>query len=351
MNLNALLVCVPFALLLDRFEADPTLVFLVTALGLIPLVAILSKATEHLADSVGPAAGGLLAVSLANFPDLIIGLFALQKGLQEVVKASLIGGILANILFTLGLSIFIGGLRHPTLKFDLRAAGLNAGMLQLAAVALMIPAIFKLSAEKATNDLSLEIAILLFLVYLASLLFTVARFRSEAETAGPAHTDQPDSGQATWSLKRTLSILVLSAAVVALLSETLTDAIEPMAADLGLTPLFAGIILLALVGSPSELINAILFARRNQPDLVLGLAVGSSLQTALFVAPVLVFTSYWVGDRPLDLLFSQFEIAAVVLGTFIALRVLANGETTWIEGLMAMVVYLMLGYAFYFLPG
>jgi Ca2+:H+ antiporter len=153
-----------------------------------------------------------------------------------------------------------------------------------------------------------------------------------------------------WSLRTTVSLLLVAAIAVGALSETLTDTIEPMAADLGLTPVFAGIILLALVGSVSEMSNAVRFARNNQLDLVLGLAVGSSLQTALFVAPTLVFVSYWVGDRPLDLLFSQFEIAAVVLATFIALRVLANGETTWIEGLMAMAVYLMLGYAFYCLP-
>jgi Ca2+:H+ antiporter len=349
MRLRILFLLTPLALVLDRIQADPTLIFVITAIALIPLIGLLGKATEHLADSLGPTTGGLLAASFANFPDLVIGLFALQKGLQEVVKASISGAILVNILFTLGLAIFVGGLRHHTLRFDPTVAGLNAGMLQLAAVALLIPALFNISVEQAEDQLSLEIAAILFLVYIASLIFTFAR-TGDAPATGSTLADLPGKGSQRWSLRTTLSLLLIAAIAVGALSETLTDTIEPMAADLGLTPVFAGIILLALVGSVSEMSNAVRFARSNQFDLVLGLAVGSSLQTALFVAPTLVFVSYWVGDRPLDLLFSQFEIAAVVLATFIALRVLANGETTWIEGLMAIAVYLMLGYAFYCLP-
>lgn len=352
MRFRILFLLTPLALVLDRLQADPTLIFVITAFALIPLIGLLGKATEHLADSLGPTTSGLLAASLANFPDLVIGLFALQKGLQEVVKASISGAILVNILFTLGLAIFVGGLRHRTLRFDPTVAGLNAGMLQLAAVALLIPALFNISVERAADNLSLEIAAILFLVYIASLVFTFARTGDAAEgpASGATIVTPPGNQIHRWSLRTTLGLLLMAAIAVGALSETLTDTIEPMAADLGLTPVFAGIILLALVGSVSEMSNAVRFARNNQLDLVLGLAVGSSLQTALFVAPTLVFISYWVGNRPLDLLFSQFEIAAVVLATFIALRVLANGETTWIEGLMAMAVYLMLGYAFYCLP-
>jgi Ca2+:H+ antiporter len=295
--------------------------------------------------------GGLLTASLGNLPDLIIGLFALQKGLHEVVKASISGAILANILFTLGLAIFIGGLRHSTLKFDANAAGLNAGMLQLAAVALLIPAIFNVSVQKAEEDLSLEIAVLLFIVYLAGLIYTFTRTEAQAQRLA-SHANAIDGGEpAEWSRRHCFKVLGLSMGALAVLSETLTDAIEPMATQLGLTPMFAGIILLALVGSVAEISNAIVFARRDQLDTTLNIAVGASLQTALFVAPVLVFASYAFGGQPLDLLFSQFEIAAVVLGTFIALRVLANGQTSWIEGVMAVVVYLMLGYAFYCVPG
>lgn len=351
MNKQVLLIFVPIALALDWAQASPTLVFAATALALIPLIGLMSKATEQLSGYVSPATGGLLTASLGNLPDLIIGLFALQKGLHEVVKASISGAILANILFTLGLAIFVGGLRHSTLKFDPSAAGLNAGMLQLAAVALLIPAIFNVSVQQTEEDLSLEIAVLLFLVYLAGLIYTFTR-SAQNEHGTTLTVDQRNGSKpAEWSQRQSLKVLGLSTGALAVLSETLTDAIEPMAAQLGLTPMFAGIILLALVGSIAELSNAIVFARRDQLDATLNIAVGASLQTALFVAPVLVFASYAFGRQPLDLLFSQFEIAAVVLGTFIALRVLANGETNWIEGVMAVVVYLMLGYAFYCIPG
>ncbi|MGY6216527.1 calcium/proton exchanger [Methylolobus aquaticus] len=351
MNKQVLLIFVPIALALDWAQASPTLVFSATALALIPLIGLMSKATEQLSGYVSPATGGLLTASLGNLPDLIIGLFALQKGLHEVVKASISGAILANILFTLGLAIFVGGLRHSTLKFDPSAAGLNAGMLQLAAVALLIPAIFNVSVQQTEEDLSLEIAVLLFLVYLAGLIYTFTR-SAQNEHGTTLTVDQRNGSKpAEWSQRQSLKVLGLSTGALAVLSETLTDAIEPMAAQLGLTPMFAGIILLALVGSIAELSNAIVFARRDQLDATLNIAVGASLQTALFVAPVLVFASYAFGRQPLDLLFSQFEIAAVVLGTFIALRVLANGETNWIEGVMAVVVYLMLGYAFYCIPG
>jgi Ca2+:H+ antiporter len=343
-NKQALLIFVPVALVLDWTESSATLVFAATALALIPLIGLMSKATEQLSGYVSPAMGGLLTASLGNLPDLIIGLFALQKGLHEVVKASISGAILANILFTLGLAIFIGGLRHATLKFNAKTAGLNAGMLQLAAVALLIPAIFNVSVQQTEEYLNLEIAVLLFLVYLAGLVYTFTR-------TAPNDEGEFSRESAEWSRQRCFTVLGLSMGALAVLSETLTDAIEPMATQLGLTPMFAGIILLALVGSVAEISNAIVFARRDQLDTTLNIAVGASLQTALFVAPVLVFASYAFGGQPLDLLFSQFEIAAVVLGTFIALRVLANGETSWIEGVMAVVVYLMLGYAFYCVPG
>jgi Ca2+:H+ antiporter len=346
-----LVVFIPIALGLDWMDASPSLVFGSAALALVPLISTMSKATEHLTAHMGSAVGGLLNASLGNLPDLIIALFALQKGLHDVVKASISGAILANILFTLGLAIFVGGLRHTTLKFDPKAAGLNAGMLQLSAVALMIPAIFNVSVQQAEEDLSLEIAILLFVVYLAGLVYTFTRTEANRRREQGLNFGGGSGRKAMWSRRRCFTVLGIVTVAVAVVSETLTDAIEPMAAQLDLTPMFAGIILLALVGSAAEISNAITFARRDQLDLTLGIAVGSSLQTALFVAPVLVFASYAFGTHPLDLLFSQLEIAAVVLGTFIALRVLANGETSWIEGVMAMVVYLMLGYAFYCVPG
>lgn len=348
MGLNLLLVFVPVALALEQFHANPILVFVASALAIVPLAGLMGRATEQLSRYVGPTIGGLLSASLGNAPELIIAIFALREGLYDVVRASITGSILGNTLFTLGMAMFLGGLRHQRQRFNPHAVSINSGLLVLAAIALIVPALFKLTSVRQEHELSLEIAVVLFVVYALSLVFSLKTHRTLfVQQDGPG--EDAEEGGPFWSRNRALGMLAAVTVGVAIMSETLVGAIEPAASSLGLTPIFAGVILLALVGNAAELANAIRFARQDMMDLTLGIAVGASLQVALFVAPVLVFVSYAFG-RPLDLLFTPFEVVAVTLAVFIVTRVTGDGESNWMEGAMLIAVYLILAYAFYFLP-
>ena len=348
MVLTLLLVFVPVALALDYLHASPILVFLTSALAIIPLAGLMGRSTEDISAYVGPTIGGLLTASLGNAPELIIAIFALHEGLYDVVRASITGSILGNTLFTLGLSMFLGGLRHQRQQFNRASASMNSGLLLLAAIALIVPALFKFASVRHEHELSLEIAIVLFVVYCLSLVFTLKTHRNLF--AGQEEAEEAlKEGGPRWSKRRAIGMLAAVTVGVAIMSETLVGAIEPAASSLGLTPIFAGVILLALVGNAADLANSIRFARQDMMDLTLGIAVGASLQVALFVAPVLVFVSYALG-RPLDLLFTPFEVVAVALAIVIVTRVTSDGESHWMEGAMLVAVYLILAYAFYFLP-
>jgi Ca2+:H+ antiporter len=349
MFLNLLLVLIPVALALDWLKADPILVFVASALAIVPLAGLMGRATEQLANYVGQTVGGLLNASLGNAPELIIALFALKEGLHDVVKASITGSILSNTLLTLGLSMFLGGLRHPRQRFNRTAAGMSAGLLLLAAIALIVPALFKFTSVRQEHELSLEIAVVLFVIYLLSLVFTLKTHRNLFTEETATEEEEDRGGDPPWSRNRALGMLALVTLGVAAMSETLVGAIEPAASSLGLTPIFAGVILLAMVGNAAELFNAIRFARKDKMDLTFGIAVGASQQVALFVAPVLVFASYLL-TSPLDLLFTPFEVAAVTIAVLIVGRLTTDGESTWMEGVMLVGVYLILAYAFYFLP-
>jgi Ca2+:H+ antiporter len=349
MNLNFLLVFIPIALALDWYDANPILVFVASALAIIPLAGLMGRATEQLANYVGQTVGGLLNASLGNAPELIIAIFALKEGLHDVVKASITGSILGNTLFTLGLAMFLGGLRHSRQKFNTTAAGMSASLLVLAAIALIVPALFKFTSVRQEHELSLEIAFVLFAIYILSLVFTLKTHRTLfVDDTAEVVEEEAEEGP-PWSRTRAIGTLAAVTLGVAVVSETLVGSIEPAAKSLGLTPIFAGVIVLALVGNAAELSNAISFARKDKMDLTFGIAVGASLQVALFVAPILVFVSYFIG-KPLDLLFTPFEVAAVTIAVLIVSSVTTDGESHWIEGAMLIGVYLILAYAFYFLP-
>jgi Ca2+:H+ antiporter len=359
MGLNLLLVFIPVALVLDWFEANPILVFLASAVSIVPLAGLMGRATENLAVYVGATIGGLLTASLGNAPELIIALSALSKGLTDVVKASITGAILANLLLALGLAMLLGGFRYERQRFNTTSAGMSAGLLLLAAIGLVVPALHNFTVEKA-EELSFEIAVVLFSVYILSLVFTLVTHRQlfrEVET-NPEHTlksskENPEKakeeGEAAWGKNKALGILALVTIAIAVMSEALTGAIEPAAESLGLTPIFAGVILLAGTGAAAELLNAVRFARKGNMDLAFGIVTGSSTQIALFVAPVLVFTSYFMGE-PLDLLFSAFEVAAIMLTVLIVARLTTDGECHWMEGVMLLGVYLILGIGFFYIP-
>ena len=335
---------------LEVVKADPTFVFAASAAAIIPLAGLLGRATEHLTTHVGEGVGSLLNASLGNAAELIIALAALREGLHDVVKASLTGSILGNILLVLGASMIAGGVKHERQKFNQTAAGMGASLLLLAAVGLIIPALFHLTASdrgaQIERELSLDIALVLFLIYGLSLAFSLNTHRHLF--SGAAH-DAHDWGEAPWSYRKALSVLTVVAVLIALMSEMLVGAIEPTAHELGLTQVFVGVILVALVGNAAEHSTAILMAMKNKMDLAFGIAVGSSLQIALLVAPLLVFASYLFG-APLDLIFTPFEVVAVTVSVLILGFVAMDGESHWMEGVMLVGVYCMLAIAFYFLP-
>ena len=349
---------IPVAVVLELVHAEPTWVFLASALGVIPTAALMGRATEELAARSGPGIGGFLNVTFGNAPELIIALFALGAGLHEVVKASLVGSILGNILLVLGVSMLAGGLRRDRQDFEPRAASAQALLLLLATVALIMPAIFELvqgpglpsprdqaiAYPADVLSLSVGVAIVLLLSYAAGLLFSL---KTHAHLFNPAH-DEEDHGGEPWTVRRSVVMLAIAGAAVGLMSEILVGSITEASESIGLSPFFVGIIVVAIVGNAAEHWVAVYFALRNKIDLSINIAVGSAAQIALFVAPVLVLASFAIGPFPMALVFNGFEIGAIFLAILIAQEVTQRGDSTWFEGLQLLAVYAVLGLTFYF---
>lgn len=348
-----LLLLVPVALFLEWIGTSPVAVFVTSALAIVPLAGLMGKATEHLASHLGEGIGGLLNATFGNAAELIIALMALRAGLHEVVKASITGSIIGNILLVFGLAVLLGGLRFPTLRFNRTAASMGSTLLVLAAVGLIVPAVYHPLARGRDPahelHLSTEIALVLFATYMLSLLFTL---RTHAHLYAPPHAPEDDdaAGTAHWSRRRAVLVLLAATAGVAVMSELLVESIEHAAHALGMSDIFVGVILVAIIGNAAEHSTAVLVARKNRMDLAVNIAVGSSLQVALFVAPVLVLASYLLGPGPMDLLFTSFEVLAVVVSVLILHLIASDGESNWMEGVQLLAVYLILALAFYFLP-
>ncbi len=360
MKLRWLLVFVPVAIVLDWMAVDPILLFGVSALAIIPLAGLMGDATESLAEYLGPTLGGLLNATLGNAPEIIISLFALHRGLIGIVKSSLTGSIIGNLLLGLGLSMFVGGIKVKTQKFEPHVARINGALLVLASFGLIVPAIYGYTPSGENlpaRHVSLEIAVILFLVYLSSLIFTLVTHKpvvgkagvtAEKQEAGqpPAKGDRCD---VQWGRGKAIVILAAVSVALAFMSEILTGAVDPAAKRLGFTPLFAGVFLLASVGNAAELFNAVRFARKDKMDLAIGITVGASTQVALLVAPILIFAGQIMG-QDMNLLFTRYEMWAVVLAVFITRLLIYDGESTWLEGLMLIAIYFMLGVGFFHLP-
>jgi Ca2+:H+ antiporter len=359
--LQLLLAFVPLAVLAEWRHADGTIVFACAALAIVPLAGMMGHATEQLAARLGAGVGGLLNATFGNAAELIIALMALRRGLQDVVKASLTGSIIGNVLLVLGLAILVGGIGRERQRFDRAAAAVGSTLLALAAIGLVIPAVFHFVAEEAVHHatltaqreavlergLSLEIAVVLFVTYLFYLLFSLRTHHHLF--AGQQHADPAvpvDHGSPLGAVVRLLVATVL----VAWMSEILVGAVEEASHTLGLTEVFVGVIVVAVVGNAAEHSTAVLVARKDQMDLAMNIAIGSSIQIALLVAPVLVFASYVVGAAPMDLRFSVFEVLAVGMAVLVVNLVAQDGESNWLEGVLLLAVYLVLGLAFYFLP-
>ena len=337
----SILALVPAAVLLEVFHAAPILIFGAAALAIIPLASLLGDATEELAAHTGPALGGFLNSTLGNATELIIGVLALWSGHVEVVKASITGSIIGNLLLVFGLAVFVGGMGREKQSFNRVAVGTNTSMLFLAVVALVMPALFDLSVFGSLKPTGATIERLSFWAAIVLLV----TFRTHRSLFGGETHENP-------SIRRATSILILVAATVliAIASEILVGQIEAVTKALGWTELFVGLIVVATVGNAAEHSTAVMVARKDKMDLALSIAVGSSTQIALFVAPLLVLLSQ-VRPQPMSLVFHPLEIASVIFSVGVVTLVSMDGETNWFEGVQLLGVYIILGVFFYFLPG
>jgi Ca2+:H+ antiporter len=349
---------IPLAIALDLANASAAVIFFTAALGIIPTAALMGLATEELAARSGPGIGGLLNVTFGNAPELIIALFALAEGLQEVVKASIVGSILGNILLVLGGAMLVGGIGRDRQRFNATAANVQSLMLFLAAAALVMPAIFEMvegtglpsvNAERVdygstVEHLSLAVALVLAGTYVAGLVFSL---RTHRDLFNPPdeRTEETTFG---WSARRSVAMLAIAGIAVGVMSEVLVGSISETSESIGLSEFFIGVIVVAIVGNAAEHWVAVLVAYKNKMNLAVNIAIGSSAQVALFVAPVLVFASFLIGPEPMALVFNGFELGAVLLAVLIANYVTHEGESTWFEGVQLLAVYLILGLAFGF---
>jgi Ca2+:H+ antiporter len=353
-----LVIFIPLAIAFELSHAAAGLIFFSAALGVIPTAALMGRATEEVAAKSGPGIGGLLNVTFGNAPELIIALFALNAGLQEVVKASIIGSILGNILLVMGAAMLAGGLTggRKFQKFDRTAASVQSLMLLLATAALVMPAVFELVEGKGlpaigpervdygstVEQLSIAVAVVLIVTYGIGLLFSLKTHR---DLFNPDYGDHQGWG---WSVRTSVIALAIAGIAVGVMSEILVGSIEAASESIGLSQFFIGIIVVAIVGNAAEHWVAVLVAMKDKMDLSVNIAIGSSAQIALFVAPVLVLVSFVLGPAPMPLVLNGFELAGVIIAVTVAQQVTHEGESTWFEGVQLLAVYVILGLAFFY---
>ncbi len=361
--LHLLLILVPVVIAGRYLHWNETVLFILAAAAIIPLADLTGEGTENLAARAGQKIGGLLNATLGNAAELIITIFAIRAGLLELVKASITGSILGNLLLVLGASILLGGLKNGQQRFHRTQASINATMLILAVIGLVIPSIFS-SSIAAESDaqthlhvelagglnpdveaLSLGVALVMILIYGLGILYSFRTKGASPLTRPAAHIQTVEA----WSLRKSVLVLVLTTAAIAWVSEILVGVVEPVLEHLGWTEFFLGVILIPIVGNVAEHLAGVQVAIKNQMDLSMEISIGSSLQIALFVAPVLVFVSLLMGN-PLTLVFNRFELIALVSASLISALVALDGESNWLEGAQLLVVYVIMALAFFFLP-
>jgi len=352
-------VFIPVAVALELAHASPLLVFSSAALGVIPCAAVMGEATEAIAAKTGPGIGGLLNVTFGNAPELIIAFFALIEGLQEVVKASIVGSVIGNILLVMGAAMVVGGRNREKQTFNPTAASAQSAMLMLALAAMIMPALFQLihggglpriGEERIDfgsdlETISLGVALILLATYAAGLVFSLRTHRS---LFNPYVEGEEDEETHHWSTRRAVGMLAGSAVLVGVMSEILVGSISEASSDIGLSEFFVGVFIVAIVGNAAEHWVAVLVAAKNKMDLAVNIAIGSSAQIALFVAPVLVLLSFVVGPGPMALVFNGYELGGLVFAVLIANLVTAEGESNWFEGVQLLALYAVLGLVFYF---
>jgi Ca2+:H+ antiporter len=352
LNINLLLIFFPIALIARISNLGDVLIFVASALAIIPLAGLIGHSTEVVAAKLGQRAGGLINATLGNAAELIITIFALSRGLTDLVKASIVGSILGNLLLVLGLSLLVGGLKNGLQTFERRTAGMNATLVIFAFLALAIPSAFDqaiLGAGDAGPGRELffseGIAAIMILLYALSLLYA---FRDPQARIG--HVPEEQAEHPTTSVRQAMSTLALATIGIVFMSETLVGSVEPVAHSMGLSQFFIGIIIVPLIGNVAEHLVAVQVAHKNHMDLSLSISLGSSLQIALFVAPVLVFISLLFPQKLL-LVFNSYELLALATASIVAALVAQDGESNWFEGAQLLAVYVILGLAFFLLPG
>jgi Ca2+:H+ antiporter len=348
----------PIAVVLELAHAEPVLVFAAAAIAVIPCAAVMGEATEAIAARTGPGIGGLLNVTFGNAPELIIAFFALIEGLQEVVKASIVGSIIGNILLVMGAAMVVGGIPRDKQTFSRTAATAQSAMLLLALAALILPAAFQLIHGGAlpgvgeervdfgsdVERLSFGVAIVLLLSYAAGLLFSLKTHRAVFNP----FQEQEEEEVHHWSIRRAATFLAISAVLVGVMAEILVGSISEASEEIGLSEFFVGVFVVAIVGNAAEHWVAVLVAAKDKMDLAVNIAIGSSAQIALFVAPLLVLLSFVFGPDPMALVFNGYELGGLLFAVLIANFVTQEGESNWFEGVQLVALYTVLGLVFYF---
>ena len=342
-SLDWFLVLVPVAIVFEVAGGPDLAIFLTSAGAIIPLAGLIGRSTEQLALHVGPRLRGLINATFGNVTELIIAIFLIVENRIEIVKASLTGSILGNLLLVLGVSFLVGGLKHEEQEYSARAASVHATSLVLAVTGLLMPALFALGEHRSLIErevVSGTVAAVLIALYIAALAFTLITHEHLFRT--PGASEEP-----TWSRGKSIGVLLVATAFVALMSEFLVGSLDPAIKSLGLSEAFVGLIVIPIIGNAAEHSSAVLFALRNKVDVTLEIAIGSSTQIALFVAPSLVFISLLVG-HPMTFVFTTFEVAAVALSTFLVFMISIDGRSNWLEGAQLVGAYGIMAISFYF---
>ena len=345
--LKFMLLFVPISFIGKFLNFSPTIMFILAALSIIPLAGIMGEGTEEISFYTGPKIGGFLNATFGNATELIISFFALKSGLFEVVKSSIAGSIIGNILLVLGASMFIGGLKHKTQNFNINVVETTSSMLLFSLIGLCVPAFFThtINANLLNTryeGLSLVVAIVMFILYILSLIFSFFTHKDLYAT-----TTEEEGHESKWSLKKSIIILVIATVIIAIESEFLVGGIEDITSKLGLSEFFVGIILIPIIGNAAEHSTAITMALKNKMDVAIEIALGSSLQIILFVAPVLIFLSLLF--TPMSIIFNPFELVSLIASVIIANKIASDGQSNWLEGAQLMAVYFIIAAGFFIL--
>lgn len=344
--LKYMLIFIPISIIAKFMHASPSIMFVLAALSIIPLAGVMGEGTEEISYYSGPKIGGFLNATFGNATELIISFFALKEGLFEVVKSSIAGAIIGNILLVLGASMLIGGIKHKVQKFNINVVETTSSMLLFAVIGLCIPAVFTHTLDPSLlntryEGLTIVVAVVMFILYLLSLFFS---FFTHKELYAVSYEEE---GEAKWSLKKSIIILVLATVFVAIESEFLVSGVEDITSKLGLSEFFVGIILIPIIGNAAEHSTAVAMALKNKMDVAIEIALGSSLQVILFVAPILIFISLIF--TPMSIIFNQFELVALIVSVLIANKVASDGQSNWLEGAQLVAVYLIIAAGFFVL--